>query len=437
MRGTSAISYFSAAAALILYLLGCAIPAGDSAEADFSGQSPGGTTPSPAPAPAPNPAAYNGLGSGGGPLNTGHTGTFVLHQNDFTSTLSNRDGGTTKREGIAVNVYGSMAFMDPNDGYKLKFLTVDYFNTRVLIYNSIPTSAAALPDVVVGQPDFVTATVHSGGGTDRYGFNLPRGATVCPDGKLFVADTNNHRILAWNSVPTASFQPADFVIGQLNFSGNTSGTSATKLKQPQKVGCADGKLFVSDVGNNRVVVYDPIPSATNPSASFAIGQPDLDTAGANCTATGLSSPWDVHWTGSQLLISDASNSRVLIYNSMPTASNAAADGVLGQTNLTTCTANQGGGVTATSLNIPRGLGSNGTKLAVGDNSNNRVLFYDLPVATNQAASYVIGQANLTSGSAVAAASNRMRWAVSLTFDGNYIWVTDYVFTRVLLYPLPF
>ena len=34
---------------------------------------------------------------------------------------------------------------------------------------------------------------------------------------LFVADTQNNRVMVWNTLPTKNNQPADFVLGQPNF----------------------------------------------------------------------------------------------------------------------------------------------------------------------------------------------------------------------------
>ncbi len=35
--------------------------------------------------------------------------------------------------------------------------------------------------------------------------------------KLFVADTQNNRVLIWNTIPTQNNQPADVVLGQPDF----------------------------------------------------------------------------------------------------------------------------------------------------------------------------------------------------------------------------
>ena len=46
------------------------------------------------------------------------------------------------------------------------------------------------------------------------------GATVS-GGRLYVADKSNNRVLVWNSFPTVDFQPADHVLGQPDFVSNT------------------------------------------------------------------------------------------------------------------------------------------------------------------------------------------------------------------------
>jgi len=35
--------------------------------------------------------------------------------------------------------------------------------------------------------------------------------------RLFVADTDNSRILVWNTIPTSNYQAADYVLGEPDF----------------------------------------------------------------------------------------------------------------------------------------------------------------------------------------------------------------------------
>lgn len=362
---------------------------------------------------------------------------MVLYQNDFVSNLINRDGGGTKINGVNANPYGGGAYLDPNDSNKIKFFTVDFFNNRILIYNSMPTSNASLPDIVVGQADFVSNGVQAGGALSAYGLQLPRGVTVCPDGKMFIADTNNHRVLGYNRIPTTSYTAADFVIGQINMTTNSSGTTANKLKTPTRVHCIGSKFFISDQGNHRFLIYNTIPSANNPTADVVIGQPDMVTGTSACSATGTSSAWEALYTGSQLLISDAGNSRVLIYNSIPTVSNPTPDAVLGQADLVSCSANRGGAANADTLSTPRGLAIQNGKVAVADVANNRILFFTTPLTTGQSASYVLGQANFTTVTAWPVSATKFRWGHSIHFDGSFLWIHDYNFYRALRLALPY
>src|SRR5436190_11248773 len=71
--------------------------------------------------------------------------------------------------------------------------------------------------VVVGQSDFTTNNT----GTTSSTLNGPRGVAIC-NGKLIVVDINNNRVLIWNSIPTSNNQAADVVVGQPNFTSSTA-----------------------------------------------------------------------------------------------------------------------------------------------------------------------------------------------------------------------
>jgi len=103
-------------------------------------------------------------------------------------------------------------------------------NNRVLIFDSplpnLPAfDAEILPNsgrcpvcggqasVVVGQPDFVSSASTP---ITRSSLRLP--TAIASDGQtLAVADTSNNRIMIWRSIPTTNGQPADVVLGQVDF----------------------------------------------------------------------------------------------------------------------------------------------------------------------------------------------------------------------------
>src|SRR5690348_502073 len=75
-------------------------------------------------------------------------------------------------------------------------------------------------DAVVGQPGFASNTANNGG-VGANSVYSPAGVAVAPDGRLYVADTDNHRVLSWPSAAAfTNGQAADRVFGQADFTHN-------------------------------------------------------------------------------------------------------------------------------------------------------------------------------------------------------------------------
>jgi len=143
------------------------------------------------------------------------------------------------------NTGGPLLFNHPmdiaTDGARL--LLADTRNNRVLIWNSLPVGNTPL-DLVLGQENFYSN--NPGTGLDE--LNWP--ASVATDGqRVAVADTNNDRILIWNSFPTENGQPADLVI---------EGTS-----WPWGVWTNGEKLAVSCTGAATVWIWNSFPVQNN------------------------------------------------------------------------------------------------------------------------------------------------------------------------------
>src|ERR1043165_8335992 len=140
----------------------------------------------------------------------------------------------------------------------------------------------------------------------------------------------------------------------------------------------------------------------------------------------------------RIWIIDNGNSRVLNYPSAAAMANgAAADFVLGQPNLTSGTANNGG-LSASSLFDPQGVAVDAAgNVFVADSHNNRVLMYTQPLTTDAIADVVIGQADFTtSATGTTAATFNSPTRVALDRDGN-LYVADFNNSRVLRYAPPF
>ena len=141
-----------------------------------------------------------------------------------------------------------------------------------------------------------------------------------------------------------------------------------------------------------------LPAAPKP-ACLVVGQPNFSSNGNSPAGpTTLNDPQavalDTRLTPYRLYVADSANNRVLYWNDASTITfGSTPDGVLGQPDLNSFSANNGG-VSAKSLNAPAGLAVDPASgaLWVADTGNHRILRFDLPLAaTGTAASRVLGQ----------------------------------------------
>lgn len=313
------------------------------------------------------------------PTTSGAAADVVLGQPDFTSTAAGTTQGTfTRPMQIAINA-GRMA-------------VVDFSNSRILLWNTVPAASGALPDVVLGQADFVSSTTACA----ATGMFFPESVAITPDGKLIVSDTENHRVLVWRTVPAANATPPDVIVGQSvatrcrrndDNQDNVADAapSARTLYRPRGLWSDGERLVVVDSDNNRVLVWNTFPAANFQPADLVLGQgsfarrtpndDDQDGVTDAVSARTLSGPYNgVHSNGVQLAVADSGNNRVLVWNSFPTASFQPADAVLGQPDFVTAAP----GTAANRMNFPTGVLFHQDKLLVSDRLNSRVLVLQSP-----------------------------------------------------------
>lgn len=317
-----------------------------------------------------------------------------------------------------------------SDGTRL--FVGDANNARVLIWNQLPESNNEQPDVVVGQPDLDTVGTFRRGMSTRT-FGSIRGVAVA-GGKLFTTDWSLSRVLIWNTLPTTNDQPADVVLGQPDFTSsgsNSTGINASSLARPNEVASDGTHLVVADYENNRVLIWNSIPTSNGQPASVVLGQPDFATTTANnggVSAQSLFHPWAVAFAGSKLLVTDYSNNRVLIWNTVPTVNQQPADIVIGQTNMTSA----GAGLTAISLNGPAGISVSGSRLTISDNGKSRVMIWNnLPTGNGSPADTVLGQVDFTTFSQRASVADSLYQPRSVLEVANHLYVSDAYNNRIV------
>lgn len=125
-------------------------------------------------------------------------------------------------------------------------------------------------------------------------------------------------------------QAPDLVRKTLVFQGEEH----NPLLAPRGVTLVGGKLLVCDTGQNRVFIWNQVPQSTYQAPDLFLGQDDRAATGRNAhgavSATTLQYPSGLWSDGKQLIVADAWNHRVLIWKTFPTYSSQAADIVLGQ-----------------------------------------------------------------------------------------------------------
>jgi sugar lactone lactonase YvrE len=338
----------------------------------------------------------------------------VLGQMDFVHATENFANASTldlSRSFAGVAIDQSSV---PNRVY-----VADFANSRVLRWaNASALTNGAPANIVIGQPDFFSTTCNNGGVSAS---SLCGQVSLAVDGSgnLYVADSENSRVLEYNTPFTNTGQPgsgdkiADQVFGQEgNFTTSACNQGAGKLANSttlcRRAGIAidsTGVLYIADEVNNRVLEYAfPLLDATANDLFGQAGQ--FSTTVCNKggrSADSLCDPIVLATDPSDnLYIADDGNSRVLEYNNPPDPANdTTADRVFGQAgNFTTALCNGGGpnpGVAT--LCGPDGVGLDAAgHLYVTDATNSRVLEYTTPM-TSTSANRVFGQGGNMNGMA--------------------------------------
>lgn len=286
----------------------------------------------------------------------------------------------------AVHTYAPRAVW--TDGRRV--VVADTGNHRVMLWHRVPTADGEPADVVLGQADDHSEGPAAGGRGPQNGLHLPTGVLV-HEGRLVVADAWHHRLLVWDSVPTRTGTPPDVVIGQPTADDVEPNAGrdpdATSFYWPFGIAVVDGRFYVADTGNRRVLAWrSGLPEPGQP-ADVVLGQPDAGSRQEN-RGTGVGAG-SFRWPhaiagvrspagGPGLLVADAGNHRVLRWDEHP-ETDRPADAVLGQPDFASGAefpyVSQAG-----RLRFPYGLATvaagGPAGIAVADTANNRVLLWD-------------------------------------------------------------
>ncbi len=231
----------------------------------------------------------------------------VLGQSSFVTSLSGSDTSRTSTfypRGLALDSNGNL------------FVTL-YGRRGINRFDKAKSKANGAPaDGLLGRSSFSASLSKAyPPSADRIVDGL--GMAVDKEGRLFVADWGYNRVLWFNNAAQKEIgASADGVLGQRDFVSNDTATSQTGLFVPRGIAISpQGRLFVGDGFNNRVLIYNKAGHSGNGApADYVIGQPDFVTKTYHYGAANMKNPTGLALTpDGHLFVTHYDYSRVMIY----------------------------------------------------------------------------------------------------------------------------
>ena len=211
------------------------------------------------------PTAEHILGKPSDHARRTHAGDFSEEQTEFPGTL------------VVDHVHQRLFLVDNSTGHSHPGV-----GSQIMVFDIRPdhieTGAAVI--AILGQPDAETKIIGLAANHTARRLGL---AVDEENQRLFASDGMNNRVLVFDIRPEnlRTGMDAFLVLGQKDFTSNEPGLSADKFRRPSGLAYDRGnqRLFVSDNGNRRVLVFDARPEvlASAAAASDVMGQPEFES----------------------------------------------------------------------------------------------------------------------------------------------------------------
>ena len=378
-----------------------------------------------------------------GGITNGMNATYVLGAPDFiTSTC-----GTTQDE---LSGASGLSF----DPVTENLFVGDYFNRRVIVYDTTAISNGMNASHVLGKSDFISSGVE----TTQNGTSSVSGVHYDPvTSYLFVADDQNNRTLVFDlSGGITDGMNASFVLGQPDFITSTPLITQDGSEGPIDMAYDSVRelLYIAEFDGSRTMVYDLSGGISNGmNATYVLGQPNFTAQDFTRDQNGQDSPMSVEYLPSSDTILIGDFRRLLEYDASTLATSMNAQALIGQ--------NNGDKAEDYTTYFYDGYGWYGSAVAgsestlldpvdhrlfVADMENQRILVYNLDSnneITSHHADYVIGRQKFTDMTLNATPSqSNLMWdfsdqplAMSYDAANDRLFVTDPDFFRVMVFDL--
>ena len=350
--------------------------------------------------------------------------------------------------GSAGATASTMIFPDQleYDATNSRLIVSDFIRVLFFDVSSITNGEAATHEL--GEPNFTTT---SGPIVDQSHVYYSMGTVFNPtDGKLYVADREEYRMMVFDINSITDGENAVDLLGQTqgdgsidwthyaqrNFNTNTSGLS---FPYASTIDTTHHRLFVADMFNNRVAVYnlDSSNNLADRQIDAALGQTDMTGNGFSESQSMMDWPYSLAYDSGHnwLYVLDWWNHRVLVFDVASITNGENAVHVIGQTGYD----NDIQDTTDSNLDSPNGIAYDNVhkRLFVADEGNSRVLVFDMSgtVSDGMAASYVLGQTDFVTNNGFTTDDAYLGDPYNLAYDPvhNRLFVADYGDHRVMVF----
>lgn len=296
----------------------------------------------------------------------GDVADFVLGQPNFTNT----EAFTTIS---GLNNPRGIAFLSGN-----RLAVADYGNNRIVVYDTTAIQNGEPAVLLLGQQDFNYSIVD----VSATGMRGPQSVAYLPEkDRLFVADTFNSRVLVFDNISSGAVTGrfADYVLGQTDFERTGGATTNLGVRYPSGVAVdsVSKKLFVADSENNRVLVFDAMDIYSGKQAVGVLGQTDFLSNGGDTSDRRMTRPMGLAVSpGKHLWVADSGNNRILVFKLQDSYAGEPAFDVYGQGDFMSFSGGDGEGRLALgSLSLALAADASSNTLYVPDDENNRIVVF--------------------------------------------------------------
>lgn len=273
----------------------------------------------------------------------------------------------------------------------------------------------------------------------------PRGVWL-DDERLIGADTGNHRVLIWTDVDAlGDHDDAAIVLGQPD--PRTEGPQAggrgpeNGFHLPTGIAVHDDRLVVADAWNHRLLVWDRVPHRSDQAPDYVIGQPDAasveENRGGECAANSFYWPFGLAMIDGQLWVADTGNRRVIVFDGIPTPGQDPSF-VIGQRNFHEREENRGQ-LGPSSFRWPHAIAATEDHVLVADAGNHRLLGWKGRPTSDQPAEILFGQPDFETAIEIPYApqsAGTLRFPYAIDTDHGRLAVADTANNRVLVWDEP-